>query len=369
MRVLAGLFIAVLAACSAQSEPVFHAQGNPQALSDWAQFSIDRQHLTLADDVLPYDLNTPLFTDYALKLRTVWMPSGEAASYKPDAVFDFPVGTVITKTFYYPTSEDWNVLKNRAAYLSGQTLALDSVQLIETRVLARRDAGWIALPYVWNAEQTDATLQRTGDVKRLTLEHDGMQTPFSYVVPNVNQCAGCHAVDSKSRDVHPIGPKARHLNRDFDYGEGVQSQLAFWQASQRLSGVPDNAPQNANWENTNADLNARARAYLDMNCSHCHSESGPADTSGLHLTPDTPLGPNLGICKTPIAAGRGTGNRKYGIVPGNAEASIFSYRIESTRPDVMMPELGRALPHSEGAALIREWINGLDGACETPSSL
>ena len=58
--------------------------------------------LTLNTGVVAYDLNTPLFSDYAHKLRTVWMPSGTSAKFDPDATFDFPVGTVITKTFYYP---------------------------------------------------------------------------------------------------------------------------------------------------------------------------------------------------------------------------------------------------------------------------
>jgi hypothetical protein len=52
--------------------------------------------------VLPYDLNTPLFTDYAHKLRTVWMPKGQSAVYNAENTFDFPVGTIISKTFYYP---------------------------------------------------------------------------------------------------------------------------------------------------------------------------------------------------------------------------------------------------------------------------
>ena len=110
-------------------------------------------------------------------------------------------------------------------------------------------------------------------------------------------------------------------------------------------------------------LDTRARAYLDANCSHCHNPVGPADTSGLHLEATAPMGPNYGICKPPIAAGTGTGGRFLDIVPGNAEASIFSYRIESDNPAEMMPELGRSLVHEEGAALIRQWIDEMEGGC------
>src|SRR5258707_10137256 len=63
---------------------------------------LDRGNLALNDGVVPYDLNTPLFSDYAHKLRTIWMPRGRSAKYSADGGFEFPVGTIITKTFYYP---------------------------------------------------------------------------------------------------------------------------------------------------------------------------------------------------------------------------------------------------------------------------
>ena len=371
MKTAAVLFAALigLAACQAKTEPVFHADGNPKLLSEWGQVSVQKGALRLSADVVPYDLNTPLFSDYAQKLRTVWIAGDEAAGYSETDTFDFPVGTVITKTFYYAGDPDTNtVTPFKVLPLNNHVLPLSDTRLVETRVLARRETGWIALPYVWNAEQTEAVLSRTGDAQKLTMQDGDIATEFTYIVPNVNQCAGCHAVDSNSKDVQPIGPKARHLNKDFRYPEGQKNQLAYWQSHGLVKNAPDAPPANADWTDTSRSVNDRARAYLDINCSHCHSKTGPADTSGLHLTPETPPGPHLGVCKTPIAAGRGTGNRKFGIVPGNAEASIFTYRIESTNPAIMMPETGRALTHTEGAALIREWINGLDGTCETDPS-
>jgi hypothetical protein len=50
-----------------------------------------------------YELATPLFTDYALKWRVLFIPNGQKAAYNPDRAFDLPVGTVIAKTFYYPS--------------------------------------------------------------------------------------------------------------------------------------------------------------------------------------------------------------------------------------------------------------------------
>lgn len=370
MRYFAVLFALVLAACSEPPvSPVFHAEGRPDLLSEWGMVAIRDDHLVLADRVEPYDLNSALFTDHAGKLRTVWLPEGEAAAYREDDVFDFPVGTVITKTFYYPVDTSGNVRRGDAGIRvsdRAETLDLDRVRLIETRILARREAGWVALPYVWNSDQSDARLMRAGYSETLTLaEADGNLREINYLVPNVNQCAGCHATNNTTRDLSPIGPAARHLNRDFEYVEGTQNQIAHFIAAGYLTGAPapDNAPIAAAWDNPDLPLADRARAYLDINCAHCHNPVGPADTSGLHLNIDAPDTANLGLCKPPIAAGPGSGGLRFDIVPGQPDESIFVYRMASTRGDEMMPELGRSLAHAEGVALIAEWIASLDGDC------
>jgi hypothetical protein len=67
----------------------------------------------------------------------------------------------------------------------------------------------------------------------------------------------------------------------------------------------------------------------------------------------------LGLGKPPVAAGRGSGNRKYGIVPGKPAESILLFRMESDDPGIRMPELGRQLKHVEGVELVRAWIKEL----------
>jgi uncharacterized repeat protein (TIGR03806 family) len=353
-------------------EPRFHAEGNPPLLSDWGQVHLAGGELRLAEGVTPYDLNTALFTDYAHKLRTIWLPEGMSATYREDGVFDFPVGAVITKTFYYPRAE--TALNERIARtedvgpdFAAGGLDLSRHRLIETRILVRRETGWAAIPYVWNEEQTEARLRRTGQILPLTLvASDGAEEAFNYVVPNVNQCASCHAPDSNTRELSPIGPAARHLNRDFPYAGGLSNQIAHLAEIGYLTGAPapDAAPRNAAWTDAAASVNDRARAWLDINCSHCHSPVGPADTSGLFLETDTPYGLNLGVCKLPIAAGGGTGDRRFGIVPGHPEESILSYRIDSNEADVMMPEIGRSTTHAEAVDLINDWISELEGDCD-----
>jgi len=358
----AGLICFFFVACSPKSSvpsPQFHAELNPQTLAEWGVVNVSNRRLNLGEKVIAYDLNTPLFSDYAHKFRTIWVPKGTTAHYSETDTFDFPVGTIISKTFYYP-ADGKAVLKSDEG---DPVQSLTNIRLLETRILVRREKGWDALPYVWNEAQTEARLKRVGAILPLTLSTHGEQTPFNYLVPNQNQCAGCHAFNNTTRELLPIGPKARHLNRRYP-GE-AKNQLAVWTEAGFLSGVPESetVPKAADWLDMNQTVNGRARAYLDINCAHCHNTKGPADTSGLHYEPATEMGPHLGRCKTPVAAGGGTGDRPFDLVPGAPDQSIMLYRMETLDPGEMMPELGRALKHEEGVALLKDWIAEMDGGC------
>ncbi len=217
--------LCLLCACAQEAPPepptpTFVPDGRPEALSDWGQLAVGGGTLVLGEAVTPYHLATALFTDYAQKLRTVWIPADAGpAGYDPEGAFDFPVGTVITKTFYYPRAGGGfeRVLKSNdgMAHYADRQIDLDAVRLIETRVLVHRETGWETLPYVWNAEQTEAYLTRAGAFVDLTLVSDAGEEALGYMVPNVNQCAGCHETDTTDGiGARPIGPRARHMNTD-----------------------------------------------------------------------------------------------------------------------------------------------------------
>jgi mono/diheme cytochrome c family protein len=120
----------------------------------------------------------------------------------------------------------------------------------------------------------------------------------------------------------------------------------------------------ADWNDSGLGIDQRARAYLDINCGHCHNPAGPADTSGLFLDIDTLDLRRLGVCKPPVAAGRGSGDLFVAIEPGKPEESIMAYRMASIDPGEAMPELGRSTVHREGVELIRQWIAALEPGCE-----
>nr|WP_303684228.1 SO2930 family diheme c-type cytochrome [Brevundimonas naejangsanensis] len=350
------------------AEPTYFEADNPKSLREWGMVQTSDGALVLGARVTPYDLTTPLFTDYAQKLRTIWMPPGVSAGYTPDDALSFPVGTVITKTFFYPTGAKGRVLRqgDPRQFHEGDGLKLKQVRMIETRLLIRRPEGWTALTYLWNEAQTDAVLHRVGAAVPLTMTgSDGKDETFSYIVPNATQCSACHATNVATREIQPIGPKARLLNRDFAYSDRTENQLSRLTAMGYLKGVadPGQAPLQVSWTDAAASTEARARAYLDVNCGHCHNPKGAAATSGLYLDAPSPLSGSAGLCKPPVAAGAGTGNLRFDIVPGKADESIMAYRMDSTHPAVMMPEIGRSTRHDEGVALIRSWIDSLEGSC------
>ena len=235
------------------------------------------------------------------------------------------------------------------------------INLLETRLLLRKENKWVAASYVWNQDKSDGFLKIAGKaIKTSWIDEEGVKRHVRYKVPNTNQCKECHQTGD---EISPIGPKARNLNKDFNYGEKKQNQLAKWFESGIISELPTNVVSNANWKDKQFSLEERARSYLAINCGHCHMPSGSANSTGLYLDFMETKQKSLGIFKKPVASGRGSGGLKYSIVPGYAEESILLYRMLSIDPGVMMPEAGRSLVHKEAVLLIEEWINsmGKDG--------
>ncbi len=330
-------FLLLLGLFSYQPAPKF-----PTKLSDYGLFQGKLQDQIPVTGVIPYELISPLFSDYAHKLRFVQLPAGQSVAYNPDSVFQFPVGTRIAKTFYYPFDE--------RKPESGR-------RIMETRILSHEGSGWVALPYIWNEEQTEAYLEVAGGTSLVEFKNlQGKKQQVNYVVPNMNQCKGCHERDGM---MTPIGPSARQMNASMRYVHGEENQLDYWSRTNQLTNVSETRPKFVSYFDEGAPLNERVKAYLDINCAHCHNPKGPAKSSGLFLDYRYYGTTAYGNMKSPVAAGRGSGGLSYDIVAGKPAESILLYRMNSHDPGVMMPELGRTIIHQEGVALIREWIKSI----------
>jgi uncharacterized repeat protein (TIGR03806 family) len=317
----------------------------PNRLSAYGLFEGDPAAQQPADGVVAYVVNSQLFADYAVKYRFIKLPDGRPAVYDPTQTFDMPVGTIIVKTFSYP--RDYRDLTQ-------------GERLLETRLLIHGRDGWGGLTYIWDFKQTEAFLEVAGhDIVASWIDKDGNIQVNTYLIPNTNQCKQCHTLNGR---MLPIGIRARHLNRDFEYDEGTENQLAHWSRNGMLSGAPDNtaAPRLADYDDpSTGTVDERARAWLEVNCAHCHTPGASAWSSGLDLMASQTDSSLFGVYKSPSAAGRGTGGHRYDVVPGKPDESIMLHRIKSTEPDVAMPELGRSIVHAEGVALVRKWIENM----------
>lgn len=294
--------------------------------------------------LLPYQPASSLFTDYAHKSRYVWMPTDSVATMAKDGVYDeidFPDGAILIKNFFYP--EDFRNPEGAR-------------RIVETRLMVKQSGIWEAYPYIWNDSQTDADYKVTGaEIEVSWVDEVGEDRIIQYIVPNKNQCKSCH---NRNEQLVPIGVQIKHLNHDILYKDTEVNQLIRWEEHGFLGSTAgmDAITSVIDYQDEANSIDLRAKAYLDINCGHCHQAAGPASTSGLFLTYEETDPMKLGVFKTPVAAGFGAGTLKYDVVPGKPEESILVHRMSTTEVGAAMPEIGRVTVHREGVELVRQWI-------------
>jgi len=321
-------------------------RGLPSSLAALDLFSGPPARQTPAAGVVPYALATELFSDHSRKRRFIRLPEGAAIAYRDAGVLEFPVGTLIAKTFSFPNAS-----------------AEGGERHVETRIEMRTPEGWFGASYLWNDAQDDAVLCLGGRQVDV-VEHaaGGSGGVLTYEIPGANQCLSCHAQvrDGGRPSYEPLGPTAANMHRPADDAAG--DQLARLAAAGRLTGLPDGgatAALPAAFDPQAGSVADRARGWLDVNCAHCHNPAGSARTTGLDLRRTQTDPARAGVWKSPVAAGRGAGGRAYDIVPGKPDDSILVHRLETVEPAVMMPSLGRKTVHAEAVALVRAWIEHL----------
>lgn len=314
-------------------------------LSEYDFFQGPMVDLVPKDGVVPYMVGSALWADHAGKGRFIVLPEGGQMTFSEADDWVFPDGTILIKTFFF----DHDRRDPDAGY-----------DVIETRLLIRAGGAWEPYTYLWNEEQTEATIIKTG--KRVDvsfIDMDGEMKGEEYIVPNVDQCASCHERDDEQRS---LGLVTLQMNRVVEQG-GMEVNQIDWMAG---LGMFDAAPPKGDTLPGFVDpmgpvgtLDERARGYLHANCAHCHRPGGGASKSGLvFLATEMDLA-KVGVCKVPAAAGPGTGGHPHDIVPGDPDTSIVIFRMNSLDPEIKMPELPNRVIDAQGVELIREWISAL----------
>lgn len=296
-----------------------------ESLSDMGIFQGDLNTLTPANDVVLYELNSSLFTDFAKKQRLIRLPEGTTMEFNGTELQpDFPDNTLMAKTFYY-NFDDRDPSLGR--------------QIIETRVFIKVDGVWISGDYIWNETQTQATYRETSSVEPITfIDSDGFERNIDYVIPSNQECASCHNNNNVTR---PIGFKLRSLNFNPNNGTVNENQLDYLISRGMLTGVtPSQISLLPDWTDIEAyDIFERSRAYIDINCAHCHQPGGEIEGDfNIDFRYETPFE------ETGIFANR-----------GDIEA-----RFESTDPMFRMPQLGRTVVHEDALAMLLEYLEAIE---------
>lgn len=294
--------------------------------------------------VLPFEPITPLFTDYAHKHRFVWMPDSVKAEYNGDGnILTFPDNAVLIKNFYYNNVHPSN-----------------ETQIIETRLMFKVNGSWLFATYVWNDDQTEAILDMNGSSIPLEwTDENGVDRSTNYRIPSEPECFTCHKNASAAT---PIGPKPQNLNTDLFYPDGTMSQIQKWQEMGYLGSMPSNINTVVDWTDESENTHDRVRAYLDMNCAHCHSDQRHCDYRPIRLAWEESVDTtNLGVCVVPdeIPMPQFT----HIVSRGNINRSVMHFRMNTNDETLRMPLLGRSIIHEEAVQLIEEWIDSLAPPC------
>ncbi|MEM6800177.1 MAG: hypothetical protein AAF696_02170 [Bacteroidota bacterium] len=229
-----------------------------ETLSAYHIFEGTAADLVPASDFHLLELSSILFTDYAYKQRLVKLPDGEKMIRGNDGKIEYPDGTILTKTFFYYTDERDRSLGKR---------------IIETRLEIKENDTWNIATYIWNQAQTEARLALNGsDTQVNWIDMDGISQTTLYHVPSQNECIACH---QSNLSMAPIGPKLRNLNRMVERNGANINQLSHLQDLGILNEFEvSQVSKIVDYYDSRISLAERARAYLDMNCSHCHNPTG-----------------------------------------------------------------------------------------------
>ncbi len=334
----------------------------PRRLSETGLFtSVEAQ--TPAPGVTAYEVNAAPWADYTSAERWMALPGPAPLTIEENGRWTFPDGAALVKT----------------VSIEMQPGVPESRRRLETQVLLRDSGAWRPYTYVWNEEQTDAVLADAAGTQ-LPLKVADPAAPEgtreqTYRVASRAECQVCHNpwVEMKTtiygvQSASPLGLSVAQLNRSVRRDGGSVNQLAALRDQGWLTGLPDDldaAPHYVDPYDADADLNERARAYLQVNCAHCHQPHA-GGTATIDLSYGVPLADAQLIDVRPAQGAFGISDARI-IAPGDAAGSVLLYRMTKTGGG-RMPRLGSDEVDPAGMQLIRDWISQMPGGTPaTPS--
>lgn len=346
----------------------------PRKLSESGLFESVKGH-KVKPGVMPYSVNTSFWSDGLHKERWIALPGNEQIDFTRGRSWNFPDRTVLIKSFAIelkegdPASRKW----------------------IETRFLTKQQGEWFGYSYIWNNDETDAELvDAKGTDRTFTIQTATGTREQTWHYPSRAECMVCHSRAAN----FVLGISEIQMNRSHDYGGGcVENQIRLLDRLGYLKGVnwpvfareAAAAPANVNgyqahqrpltpdrivdlpgvmkklvnaYDNT-ADLNARARAWLHVNCASCHVEAGGGNAQ-MNLSLGIPDDKMNIIDIKPVHQNFSLPDARL-VAPGDPERSVLIHRI-SIRGPGQMPPLATARIDQDAVAMMREWVKSLKKA-------
>ena len=309
----------------------------PQTLSSTGAFQ-DLDTLTPHSGIFEYDVNHPFWSDHALKKRWFSIPDGTSVmNYAESGPWDYPVGTVWIKHF------DMEAERSNPA---------TRVKL-ETRFLVRTQEGAYGLSYRWREDQSDADLvSANGFTEGLEIIEDGVPTIQNWYYPSRIDCMVCHRPETN----FSLSFNTAQLNCAGALGE---NQIDTLYAAGFLDTEPaasETLPWHPDIGDRHASLEARSRAYLDVNCSMCHRNDVNLVPGLFDARSHIPLN-TANLINGSLVDDLGNAQNRF-LVPGNVNQSVVIKRLigeETSR----MPPIASDLVDEEAIQLITDWINQL----------
>ncbi|WP_372718223.1 PQQ-dependent sugar dehydrogenase [Novipirellula sp.] len=310
----------------------------PENLSDTGLFS-SVKNLTPVAGMIPYEVNVPMWCDGANQQRFLALPQAGQVEFAVSKPWRFPLGTVFVNHLTLPVTK-----QNQP------------VRRLETRLWVHGRNGWDGYTYVWNEDQSDASLIQLPEPRRLeVLTKQGPVERHWHFLTN-EQCNVCH---SKANGF-VLGFNTRQLNRiDPD---GVTNQIDRLEQMgifrDPLPLPPTTLPSFADWHAGEGSIKEMARAYLAVNCAVCHVRDRLGITQ-IDLRYSTPLAEMKLVGMRPRRPkSERSAARESLVEPGYPEDSELLRRVTAEDED-RMPPLGRSIPDVEAAKVLAAWISGM----------
>ncbi len=310
----------------------------------------DLATLAARPGLIPFTVNSPLWSDNAQKLRWMALPGDTTIGYAATGEWTWPSGSVFVKHFEIDLDDGLGVQMRR----------------LETRVMVVDGDGSYGLTYRWRGDGSDADLVSEAgqdEVLAIAVPGGGVRNQ-TWHYPSRSECMQCHTPTAG----RVLGPKTRQLNGSYGYSGGISdNQLRAWNhvrlfdqdiGEGTIGGLARMVPV----DDGQASLETRVRSYLDANCAGCHRPGGTPAAWDARF--DTPLD-QTGIINGTVRDALGIAGARV-VVPGASHASILLVRMNSTAATVRMPPLGRNVVHTAAVDAVSQWINGLPAGLPAP---